>query len=226
MGDDGRLTRPQTSLIDPSVHLALLLLQPLHVCPQIRHLRLQSIDLIMVRSERSIERLREQVRRRIMPHRLATATAEPVRHLASRTSTARTTGTHRRARIRTAHALWAHHLGRLALARIHPARLFCQRVAELRRLIAVTAVEWSRSVAVDGLCRVVLVGDVGAGVVVAGTVGFAVVARVVAVDVGLRVAARSAEALEEHSGGRSEKGGGGRRGSGRWWCLLRLKQLR
>ena len=211
-----KLTWPQPSLVDPSMHLALLLLQAVDVRPQIRHLRLQCIHLVMVGPQRSIEGLREQIRRILLLHRISAATTEPIRHrCTASTRTPRSTRTHRRTGISAAHALRAHHLRRLTLTRIHAAGLLYERITQLRCLVAVSAVE-GPGVAVKRLRAAVLVVDVGAGVVVGGGVSLTIVTGVVVVDVGLRIAARSAEALEEHAEARRRRRGGRRAEGVRW----------
>lgn len=71
------LTRTQSSLVNPSVHLCPLSLQGINVRLQIRNFALQVLNLVTVRSYRLVESLQQKVWRWLMLRRRCRLAAEP-----------------------------------------------------------------------------------------------------------------------------------------------------
>ena len=172
------LTWPQSTLVDPSMHIAPLRLQLIDIRPQIRDFALQRLDLVRIRPQGLVESLQQEIRRGLMLGRRRTAIVAAVPILQA---TPRAARAHRRRAVRpTANLL------RLIRARVHvPAReVFVEEAGALRSgaLLQAGGPRRVAGLLVLGLRRraellVVVVGD---------AVEFAVVARVwlvLAVDV-------------------------------------------
>ena len=172
------LTWPQSTLVDPSMHIAPLRLQLIDIRPQIRDFALQRLDLIRIRPQGLVESLQQEIRRGLMLGRRRTAIVAAVPILQA---TPRAARAHRRRAVRpTANLL------RLIRARVHvPTReVFVEEAGALRSgaLLQAGGPRRVAGLLVLGLRRraellVVVVGD---------AVEFAVVARVwlvLAVDV-------------------------------------------
>lgn len=172
------LTWPQSTLVNPRMHIAPLRLQLIDIRPQIRDFALQRLDLIRIRPQGLVESLQQEIRRGLMLGRRRTAIVAAVPILQA---TPRAARAHRRRAVRpTANLL------RLIRARVHvPTReVFVEEAGALRSgaLLQAGGPRRVAGLLVLGLRRraellVVVVGD---------AVEFAVVARVwlvLAVDV-------------------------------------------